>query len=141
MSVRTLDRPFTVSNIPVSQTDPGQTALAIEDFFEQAVDSYSTGVAPLLFPPPQQVGDYEAPYTAPVASIANANETPQPTTGFNPSLFVDTRVDADGSESFTQFNITFQGTSSYLDEAPLVVTAAATTAFPSNRHNTRRSAS
>ena len=60
-NVTTLDRPFTINNIPVSQTDPKQTAQAIEKYFQQQVSSFTTGVAPFSFPTPQRIGDLEAP--------------------------------------------------------------------------------
>ena len=40
-----LDRPFTVNNIPVSQTDPNLTAEAIEGYFESGATPFSSGHA------------------------------------------------------------------------------------------------
>ena len=76
VQVTTLDQPFVVNDIPVSQTNPELTAEAIEGAFEQQVDEYNTGVAPLSFPTPNRIGiadDGEAPYTAPVATQVGTN--------------------------------------------------------------------
>ena len=59
-----LDHPFTVNNIPVSQTDPNLTAYAIQNYFEQGATTYSSGQAPFNFPPPNRINPttVEAPY-------------------------------------------------------------------------------
>lgn len=111
VQVTTLDRPFTVNNIPVSQTDPNQTAQAIETYFQQRVASFSTGVAPFDFPTPQRVGDMEAPYVAPVSTNVNKNPVPTPVSGFDPTITVLPIVNPDGTLSYTTFDVTFTGVS------------------------------
>jgi hypothetical protein len=124
VAITTLDRPFTVNNIPVSQTDPDQTAQVIENAFQQQVDSFSTGVAPFSFPPPGRVGDSEAPYTAPVYTNVGTTGAVSPTTGFDPTITVQPVVNADGTLSYTEFDVTFTGVSGATVEAPMVVTNA-----------------
>ncbi len=122
VQVTTLDRPFTVNNIPVSQTDPNQTAQAIETYFQQRVASFSTGVAPFDFPTPQRVGDMEAPYVAPVSTNVNKNPVPTPVSGFDPTITVLPIVNPDGTLSYTTFDVTFTGVSVRQIEPEMVVT-------------------
>ena len=113
VTVNTLEIPFTITGIPVSQTDPQQTCTAIETWFQQAVTYFTTSESPVWF----QGGNGVAggnPYSSPIG----------PLTGFEPSLSVQPVVGSDGVASLTQFDITFGGTSSYRDEAPLVIGSA-----------------
>ena len=122
VQLKTLDRPFTINNIPVSQTDPNQTARAIENYFQQEVTSFSTGVTPFDFPTPERVGDKEAPYVAPVSTNVNTNVVATPDQGFNPTVTVAPVVNADGSLSYTNFDVTFTGVSGAQIEPQMVVT-------------------
>ncbi len=125
MQVTTLDHPFTVSNIPVSQTDPAQTAQAIQNYFEAGATTYSTGVGPWDFPPPDRinVNTTEAPYTAPVY-VNNGSTVATPVTVVTPSILVRPVINPDGTFSYTQFDVTFTGISGTQNIAPMVVTNA-----------------
>ncbi|MGA2253720.1 MAG: hypothetical protein ABSG53_03585, partial [Thermoguttaceae bacterium] len=128
VQVTNLDRPFTVNNIPVSQTDPNLTAEGIENYFESAASTYSTGVAPFNFPPPDRIAPTttEAPYTAPVYSQGGttngATGLPTPVTGVNPTISVVPVVNPDGSLSYTEFDVTFTSVTGDQTHAPMVVT-------------------
>jgi hypothetical protein len=125
VSVTTLDRPFLIPNIPVSQTDPNQTVQAIETYFQQPGASFTSGESPFAFPPPDRVGDSEAPYVAPVASSVNQSLTATPVQGFNVTVTAQpvllTNPGGQNSDSYTQFDITFTGVSGDRDEPPLKV--------------------
>jgi hypothetical protein len=136
VTVTTLDRPFVVSNIPVSQdpvNGPNLTALAITNFFQQAVDQAWAvrGVAPIEMPPPAspgvpgRVGDSEAPYQSPIANSKYASH-PAPVTQdqFAPSVRVTPVTLPDGTQSSTQFDIEFTGTLGCRVEPAMQVTAA-----------------
>ncbi len=125
VQVTTLDQPFVVNDIPVSQTNPELTAEAIEGAFEQQVDEYNTGVAPLSFPTPNRIGiadDGEAPYTAPVATQVGTNGVDAPATGWNPTITVQPVVLPSGQLSYTEFDITFTGVSGATVAGPMAVT-------------------
>ena len=125
VQVTTLDMPFTVNNIPVSQTNPELTAEAIEGSFEQQVDEYSTGVAPESFPTPNRINvadDGEAPYTAPVFTNVGTNGVTKPATGWDPTVTVQPVVLPDGALSYTEFDITFTGVSGATVAGALVIT-------------------
>jgi len=106
VAVTTLDRPFTINNIPVSPTYPDLTAEAIASYFQPPTVAGATAVAPFDFPPPNiatSVTDTQAPYTEPVATNTTIVTTPQ--------TFVTVRpvAGADGELSLTQFDVTFNG--------------------------------
>ncbi|MGO9109891.1 MAG: Calx-beta domain-containing protein [Thermoguttaceae bacterium] len=129
VQVTNLDRPFTVNDIPVSQTDPNLTAEAIENYFDDSSAPYSTGQAPFDFPPTDRIGPttIEAPYLAPVYSQVSAissNGTTNfaPVTGVNPSISVVPVVNPDGSLSYTEFDVTFTSVAGAQTHAPMVVT-------------------
>ena len=116
VTVNTLEIPFTITGIPVSQTDPQQTCTAIETWFQQAVTYFTTSESPVWFQGNSGIPGVAggSPYSSPIG----------PLTGFEPSLSVQPVVGSDGVASLTQFDITFGGTSSYRDEAPLVISSA-----------------
>ncbi len=118
-----LDHPFTVNNIPVSQTDPNLTAYAIQNYFEQGATTYSSGQAPFNFPPPNRINPttVEAPYIAPVPNNNGTNLVPQPVTVVNPTITVAPVVLPNGSLSYTEFDITFTGVSGAQSKAAMVV--------------------
>ena len=132
VSISVQARPFTVNNVPVSQTDPNQTARAIENYMQTRVASFTSGAAPFEFPIPSQITPANAaviwaPYTAPISTPPNAAtlaafENPAPQTGFNPNVTVSPVVNPDGSLSYTSFNVTFTGASGDQIEAPLLIT-------------------
>ena len=97
VTVNTLETPFTITGIPVSQTDPQQTCTAIESWFQQTVTAFTTSEAPVFVGGPQ---------STPLG----------PLSGFEPSLSVEPVVGPNGVASLTQFDITFGGTSSYRTE-------------------------
>ncbi len=107
VAVTTLDRPFTINNIPASPTNPSLTALAISSYFQPPAAAGAEAVAPVDFPTPEEIktppGQTLAPYTDPVATNSPINTTPttfvtaEPVTG------------ADGTLSLTEFDITFTG--------------------------------
>ena len=86
VTVSTLDKPFTINNIPYSQTNPTLTAEAIVRAFQAQVHSFSTGVAPVSFistatqfpypPPPAAAAGgrrrAKNPYTVAVSTIMSA---------------------------------------------------------------------
>ena len=127
VQMTTLDQPFTVSNIPVSQTDPMLTAQAIENYFEQAATTFATAVAPFDFPAPNSinVNTTEAPYTAPVYVNTSLNTTAVPVTGVTPSITVVPVMTSNGTYSYTQFDVTFNGINGAADIAPMVVSNVA----------------
>ena len=113
MTVNTLETPFTITGIPVSQTDPQQTCSAIESWFQQAVTSFTTSEAPVWFQSGAGGVSGGASYLTPLGPI----------TGFEPTLSVEPVVGSNGHASLTQFDVTFGGTSSYRDEAPIVISS------------------
>ena len=126
VSVTTLDKPFVMNNIPVSQTDPNQTAQAIAYAFEQQVDSFSTGVAPFSFPTPERAGSSqdtsEAPYTAPIyTNVGATSSIATPVTGWNPTVQVQAVTNPDGTLSYSQFDVTFTGVSGATVEQAMLV--------------------
>ena len=98
VAVTTLDRPFTVNNIPVSATNPNLTAEAISSYFQPPSVPGAEAVAPFAFPPPTTAASLTstlAPYSEPVFSNAPINSTPttfvsaQPVAGANGGLECD----------------------------------------------------
>jgi hypothetical protein len=143
VTVTTLDKPFTISNIPFSQTNPSLTAQAIAGAFQSQVDSFSTGVAPVNFvslvpqpqlpgqtPPPANPG--QNPYTVPIYNNVGAtgNALTSPVTGFNPTITVQpvVSVNTAGTDitSFTSFDITFTNVTGTTVDAPMSVTSYTT---------------
>ena len=105
VAVSTIQRPFTINNIPVSPTAISDTIAAIEQYMQNPQTAFSTIVAPFDFQPQDRIGDNEAPYTAPVPSQVTAG-VPAPVQGYDPTLQVRS---VDGST--TTFDITFTGVS------------------------------
>jgi hypothetical protein len=137
VAISTLDKPFTVNNIPFSQTNPTLTAEAIAGAFQAQVDAFSTGVAPYAFVSlsPQTAFNVagsvsvQVPYTAPIYN--NVTSTADvPVTGWDPTLSVAPVVQVNpggtNTTSFTQFTVTFTSVTGTIVDAPLVVTGITT---------------
>jgi len=128
VQVTNLDHPFTVNNVPVSQTDPNLTAEGIQNYFESAAAPYVSGQAPFDFPGYDRIGPTttEAPYTAPVysevAGVSTATGLPMPMTGVNPTISVVPAINPDGTLSYTRFDVTFTSVTGDQSHAPMVVT-------------------
>ena len=130
VTLSTLDRPFTISNIPFSQTNPTLTAEGISGAFQQAVDAYSTGIAPINFVSLSQTGEAQNAYTAPIYNNVGTTGLSTPTTGWDPTVSVQPVVSLNTSgtdiTSFTQFTVTFTSVFGTTVDAPLVVTSYVT---------------
>ena len=118
-----LDKPFTVNNIPVSTSNATLTAEAISNYFTPAPITGTQAVAPFDFPPPEIAASINSPYPyyEPVAINPLINTAPAPATFF---VTVAPVINADGSASTTQFDVTFGGISGTLVDAPMVITNA-----------------
>ena len=134
VTISTLDKPFTISNIPFSQTSPTLTAQAIFGAFQSQVNSFSTGVAPINFVTlatqlpqnPAPAPESQNPYTAPIYNnVGASNNANVPVTGFNPTISVQpvVSVNTSGTDitSFTSFDITFTNVTGTTVDAPLAV--------------------
>jgi hypothetical protein len=139
VAISTLDKPFTINNIPFSQTNPALTAEAMAGAFQAQVDSFSTGVAPYNFISlsPQTPNNVtlstvvQDPYTAPVYNDVGApTASDEPVTGWNPTISVTPVVQINtgttDTNSFTQFQVTFTSSTGTIVDAPLVVTSFTT---------------
>jgi hypothetical protein len=127
VTVTTLQKPFMMEDIPVSELNPSQTAVAIQSYFQQTAAAFTSIVAPFDFPPDSRVvlGTYEAPYDYPVPSMVGTDPlNPLPMSGYDPGVTVRPVIGTDGKPSFTDFDIWFTGVSGKKIFAPLVVTAA-----------------
>ena len=124
ISITTTQMPFTMNNIPVSEEDPNQTAVAIQSYFQQMAAAYTQIEAPFDFPPDSRVIPgmeapfNEAPYVYPVPSMIGVDTNhPSPARGFDPGVEV-------RAVSSTEFEVWFTGASGKKVMAPLVITAA-----------------
>jgi len=139
VAVSTLDKPFTMNNIPFSQTNPTLTAEAISGAFQTKVNSFSTGVAPVNFlsfatQVPTGITTYlnsQATYTAPISNNVGASTNLNvPVTGWDPTVTVAPVVQVNSGSgdttSFTQFTVTFTSATGTIVDAPLVVTGFTT---------------
>ena len=139
VAISTLDKPFTINNIPFSQTNPALTAESMAGAFQAQVDSFSTGVAPYNFVSnsPQTafsvtgVTVIQQPYTTPVSNNVGSSTTSQtPATGWNPTISVTpvVQVNSGGTDttSFNEFQVTFTSATGTIVDAPLVVTSMIT---------------
>jgi hypothetical protein len=135
VSISTLDKPFTISNIPFSQINATLTAQAISGAFQAAVNSFSTGVAPINFitlaaqlpQNPPVTAESQNPYTTPIYNNVGAPSTANvPVTGWNPSITVQpvVTVNTSGTDvtSLTTFDLTFTSVTGTTVDKPVVVT-------------------
>ena len=123
VQITTLDKPFTVNNIPVSSTNATLTAEAISNYFHPAPIAGTQAVAPFDFPPPQVASNIQNPYPYYEPVAVNPLDNVAPTTPL-PFVTVAPVINADGTASTTQFDVTFSGISGTLVDAPIVITNA-----------------